>query len=284
MTVRFPAALCLSLLLVSCEKEKQAVQISEDEVPAKRVTKSDRPASLKESKKASDQRRAALEQAGNLPQGEERNQAIAQWVWDTFEIDPKLAREGFGLLTPGTPEMNRLLEHYAMRLAEQDVDEAKSWASSLESDEEKSLAYGMIAVVIAEQDPESAARLLSDSGIGGHDFDVAVVQVVQRWADTSPEKAAEWVTRFKKGDARAAGVKAITSSWITRDQDAAVRWISSLTNEHIRQEAITGFAETVQGQPPLLRESMLEKATPEMRSSFEELEARAREAEENPEN
>ncbi|RYG94873.1 MAG: hypothetical protein EON58_15350, partial [Alphaproteobacteria bacterium] len=178
MTIRLSAALCLSLLLISCEKEQQEKKAPEERTTVQRATKSDRASGLKEKKEASEERRGALDQASNLPEGEERNKAIAQWVWDTFELDPELAREGFGRLTPGSEEKNRLLEHYAMRLAEQDLDGAKEWASTLDSDEEKSLAFGKIAMVISEGDPESAASLLSDSGIGGHDFDVAAIEVV----------------------------------------------------------------------------------------------------------
>ncbi|RYD65388.1 MAG: hypothetical protein EOP84_31970, partial [Verrucomicrobiaceae bacterium] len=208
MIARIPAVFCLSALLLSCNEEKQTEQVQEDQVPAKRVTKSDRASSMKEQKRVQDQRRTALEAATNLPEGEERNQAIAQWVWDTFEMDPQVAQEGIAKLTPGSPEKNRLLEHFAMRMVERDIDEAKTWASSLETDEEKSVAFGAIAAAVSKESPEDAAQLLSDSGVAGRDFDVAVVQVIQNWSATAPDKAADWVARFDNGESRKAGLKA----------------------------------------------------------------------------
>lgn len=280
MTIRFfRAALCLPLLVISCDEKEQANRTTADKSPARRSTKSDRPGGPAEKKQAHDQRRAALAAAKEIPSPEERNRRISEWIWDAFELDPELAREGFELLTPGSQEKNSLLGHYAMRLAEQDMDAAKSWAASLETDEEKSLAFGKIAMVISEEDPEGAARLLSDSGVAGREFDVAVVQVIQKWGSTAPASAADWVVRFDNSDSRKAGLKAICSTWMSFDPEASMSWISSISNETIRKEAIGGYAEAAFEHPPMIREVMLGNASPEIRSRVEELEARAREAE-----
>lgn len=282
----FRAAVCLPLLLISCEEKEGPANSQYGGTPAKegkpepRATKSDRR-NFAQKKAAASQRLADLDAADAIPSPEDRNRAIAKWVWDTYELDPGLANEGFERLTPGSEEKNRLLQHFAMRLAEKDSGEAASWAATLEGDEEKSLAYGRIAVVLSETDPESAARLLSDSGMAGKEFDVAVVHVVQQWAGSSPESAADWVTRFNASESRKAGLKAITSVWMTANPEASIAWMSSLPSKQIREEALSGFAEAVLEQPPILREMTLNKATPEMRSRFEELERRAREEEDN---
>ena len=54
-------------------------------------------------------------------------------------------------------------------------------------------------MIIAETDPQRAATLLSESGIAGRTFDVATVQVIQRWATQSQSRAAAWVALFPPG-------------------------------------------------------------------------------------
>lgn len=278
MTIRFRAALCLPLLLVSCDEQKKAGKTADEAPTENRVTKSGRHG-LEERKRAYSERRSALAAVTDLPSAEERNRKLAEWIWEAWELDPELAREGLDKLTPGSEERNRLIQHHAMQLAEGDLEEAKSWASSLGTDEDKSIAFGRIALVISEKDPEGAARLLSDSGVAGREFDVAVVQVVQRWAGAAPASAADWVVRFDNSETRKAGLKAITSSWMTIDPEASLSWISSLGDEGMRQEAISGYAEAVLEQPDMIQDEMLRSASPEMQTRFEELEARAREAE-----
>ncbi len=91
------------------------------------------------------------------------------------------------------------------------------------------------------------------------------------------------MVRFDEGEARTAAVKAVTAGWVSVDPEASVSWISSLRNNAIREEAVTGYAEATMGQPPILREAALEKATPEIRARIEQLETRMREAEEEAE-
>lgn len=283
MKTRFRAALCLPLLLASCDERQEARPPGEEKPAAPSVTKTTRRGT---DEKEPDQQtpaqfRAALAAINDLPAGEERNRRLAEWIWDAFEFDSELAGEGFARLAPGSEEKNRLLQHFAMRLAEQDPDQAIAWAGSLESEEEKSLAFGRIALVLAEQDPAGAARMLSESGVAGREFDVAVFQVIERWGATDPANAAGWVASFDTGETRQAGLKAITSTWLPDDPAACMEWISSLEDTTIRDEAINGYAEAVLQQPPDARQTLLRDADPALRTRFEELERRAREEEEN---
>lgn len=281
MKTRFAAVLCFPLLVAACDNDRQEKRQPAEEKPAApAVTKTNRPDPA-DRKQAVAQRRTELAAAKDLPTGEERNRRLAEWVWDAFELDPELANEGFAQLAPGSEEKNRLLQHFAMRLAEQDSAQASAWAASLETDEEKSLAFGRIALVLAEEDPEGSARLLSESGVAGREFDVAVFHVIERWVDTAPADAAAWVASFDPGETREAGLKAITSTWLPEDPAACVAWLSSLQDESVRNEALNGYAEAVLQQPPAARPALLRDASPEMRSRFEELERRAREEEEN---
>ena len=274
MISRFHPLLCLGLLLVSCDKPPEVAKNPENQTPPPRVTKTDRPAAGE----LPNQRatlRAGFKKAAEAATPEERNRALAAAVWDALDLEPELAREGLQQLAAGSEEKARLIEHVAMRLAEQDADEAVRWAGALETDDEKSLAFGKIALVISQEDPARAAQMLSDSGVAGRDFDVAVVEVVQRWAQSSPEDALEWVTLFDPGDVRSAGLKEAISIWANENPQAAFSWIADIRNDAIRKETSQGMAEAILEQPEDVQTEWLSLATPAVRAHFEIIKAQA---------
>ncbi len=219
--------------------------------------------------------RSALEQAKLISAPEERDKTVAAIVWENLELDPELALEAFQQLAPGSRERIRLIQHFAMRLAEQDIEDAVKWASTLENPEEISLAYGKIALVLAETDPERAANLISESGMAGREFDVALVQVIQRWAESEPSDAAAWVVLFDPGEARSAGLKTVVSLWAQSDTAATLTWIGSLQNEDLREEARLAMAEAILQQTPSIQDEWKQLASPEIRTAFEKLKQQA---------
>lgn len=274
MKARIFSLLLLGLLLASCDRPRKTATEPPTQITAPRVTKSDRPAS-DDPPRSRDQLQAAFKKADEMASPEERNRALAAAVWDAWELDPELARQGLQQLTTGSEEKNRLIQHFAMRLAELNGNDAVRWAESLDTDEEKSQAFGKIALVLSADEPARAAHLLSDSGVAGRDFDVAVVQVVQRWAAQSPADAAAWVVLFDPGAARSAGLKETLAVWARSDAPAAFSWIAAIQDEQIRDEAMTGLIENIRDQPELSQKELLELATPELRARFETLKAKA---------
>ena len=274
MSARVFPLLGLGLLLASCDKPKKTATEPADQTTAPRVTKSDRPAP-EDPPKSRDHLRAAFKAAEEKASPEEKNQALAAAIWEALELEPELARQGLQQLATGSEEKNRLIQHFAMRLAENNVDDAVKWAAALEADEEKSQAFGKIALVLSENQPERAAHLLSDSGVAGRDFDVAVVQVVQRWAAQSPAEAAAWVILFEPGEARSAGLKEAIAVWARNDAQAAFSWIAAIQDEQIREDAVSGMIGTILDQPESTQQDLLEIAPPDLRARFEKLKAEA---------
>ena len=274
MVARLVQLLCFSLLVVGCDKPKKRAIAPENQADRPRVTKSNRSAP-DEPPKSRDQMLVAFQKAEQISSPEEKNQALAAAIWDALDLEPELARQGFQRLIAGSDEKNRLLQHFAMRLAEQNVDDAVKWAASLETEDEKSQALGKIALVLSAEEPERAAHLLSDSGVAGREFDVAVVQVVQRWAAQSPADAAAWVVLFDPGEARSAGLKEILSVWSRNDPSAAFAWIATIQDPQIHQEAVAGMTTHILDQPADSQKELLKKATPETRAAFEKLKTEA---------
>ena len=278
MISRSPLVFSLALLLVSCDKSKEVASAPEKPVAPARVTKTRRPVrETGEHHDSPEELRELFKKAEQIESPQDRNHALEEVVWDALELDPQLASDGFFKLTPGSEEKNRLIQHFAMRLAEQSLDEAIKWTATLTDEQEKSLAYDSIAVVLAEFEPERAAQMLSESGVAGRDFDVAVVQVLQRWAAITPEGAAGWVVLFEPGEARSAGLKAVIGAWSRADPQAAVTWLGTLQNPTLHQEAVNGMAETILELPEGGQDDLLRLATPEVRARFESLRTEAAE-------
>ncbi len=272
MTVRIFQLLCLALTLAACDKSKKTAHEPADEPNKPRVTKSYRSAPdllLK----PQDQIIAAFKEAEEIREPEEKNRALAAAIWDAMDLEPEMARQAMQKLTAGSEEKNRLIQHFAMRLTEQNVDEAVQWATALETEEEKSLAFGKIALVLSQDEPERAAHLLSDSGVAGREFDVAVVQVVQRWAAQAPADAAAWVVLFDAGEARRAGLKETLAVWARSAPQATFSWIAGIPDAQIREEAATGMIQTILDQPESVQQDLLKLAPPEMQAEFEKLKA-----------
>ncbi len=211
----------------------------------------------------------ALQTAASAPSPEARAEIIAEVAWNALEIDPALAREAFLQLSADHPQKILLIQQFAMRLAEQSPDEALAWADTLASEREIAAAKGQIALVLAESDPLRAANLLSESGIVGREFDVAVVQVLQRWAAKSAPDAAAWAISFPPGPARTAGLSLIVPQWAKTDTAAVFIWMQELHDEALRKEALLAMEMALLQQPQDLREAWLQHADSQTRIELE---------------
>lgn len=252
------------LLLASCDKRREdGGNPDSTHTAASRETKRPRPADAETEEEPPADPREALKSAEAIPSTEEREKAISQIAWDTMETDPDLSSRAFAMLAPDSAERLRLIQHFAMRRAEANPDEAMQWAESVGSEKEISVAKCQIALVLAENEPLKAAGLLSESGIEGREFDVALVQVIQRWAEQSPADAAAWAVNFRAGEARAASIREIVSRWIETDPAAVFSWKSGLTDPSIRQDITAALVEAAASTPGANKPAWLESADEE---------------------
>lgn len=213
--------------------------------------------------------RAAFDKAREIGNPEQREEAIAQIAWDALELDPGLTREAFQQLSADSQAKIRLIQHFAMTLAAENVDEAIKWADALGSAKEIAAARCQIALALADVDPQRAADLLSESAIAGREFDVAVVQVLQQWAGSNPPAAAAWVALFPPGESREAGIKAVISPWLESDVPAVFAWMENLGDESLRAEASAAMAGLLSEQTDEDQTEWLRHASPAMRGAIE---------------
>lgn len=258
------------MLLVCCDKPESSTASGDSTASSARVIRARNSPPREPIPGPSTALRTILKAAAEIESSATREKAIADVAWSAMDIDLDLACEAFLQLPTGSADKIRLIQHYAMRLAEQNPDEALAWASALESEQEIAAANSQIAVAIAEADPRRAANLLSRSDIVSREFDVAVVQVVQRWAAKSPPDAADWVAKFPPGPAREAGMKIIADRWLQADANATFSWLAAVQDANVRKEAALGLEETILQQPPNIRDTWLQHADDTIQSELEQ--------------
>ncbi len=200
----------------------------------------------------------------------EREKTLAAIVWTAMELDPKIAHEAFVKMAPGSSEKIRLIQHYANSMAAQNIEEAIIWATEFINETEKSAALCQIAVSLAETDPEQAADILTESEIPGRDFDVAVVQVIQRWAAQDPAEVSAWVSMFPQSPAREAGIKIIAERWLPVDAPAALAWLESLQDTTLRQETARAMEGVILQQTAGTRTAWLQHADAQLQAELEQ--------------
>jgi hypothetical protein len=260
----------IAALASACDRPSESKQTDlNSRNPGPKTTKLGRPP-RDEPPDARAERRATFTKAREIESPEQREAAIARIAWDALDLDPELAREAFEQLAADGPERIRLIQHFAMNLAEQNIDEALQWADALGSEKETAAARCQIALVLADSDPERAAGLLSESAIAGREFDVAVVQILQQWAASNPPAAAAWVEMFPPGASRAAGIKAVISPWLESDVPAVYSWMEKLGDDALRAEAAAAMAGLLMEQSDAVRADWLRQATPAMRTAIEQ--------------
>lgn len=248
----------LALLLASCgEKKTPESRGGGDAAPAPGHSTTRK---LRAADDESDPRkvlREAFEAAGTETDPTAREKALEAVAWDALDVDPELAREAFAALTPDSESSRRMVGHFAMRLADEDPERAIGWARGLGQEEERSDAFGRIAVVISATDPSRAATLVSEEMTAGPPRDRAVVQIVQRWSQAAPADAAAWIAVFPQGAARSAGIKAVAATWIQSDAPALAAWVEGREEGPVRTEAVFAAAEALRAASSESRPSLL---------------------------
>ncbi len=263
---RFLIWIPLGLSLLSCDKPEDRVRHTQSDAATHepryarhQAISSDREAAESAITDPVEELRNSLAIAGAIPPSDAREKALAEVVWNAMEIHPETAQEAYLQLSANSPEKLRLMRHYAMRAAAENPDETIEWASGLDTESEISAATSHIALELASKDPVRAANLLSDYGIEGRDFDVAVVQVVQRWSANSPPDAVAWVQNFAAGDVRQASLQAVFERWLVQDSSAAIGWVESTHDATLRDEAVSAISAVLIQQPESTRNRWIEE-------------------------
>ena len=254
-------------VLASCDKADEAKNSKDNVDSNPRARRIERPPL--ESQGTRGRLLASLEAAKRLETPEERDKALTEVGRNALESAPDIVAEAIRELPLGSPEAAELIQACVANLMKRSPDEASAWADSLKDDSLKRQAREEIAVLLVESEPERAIQMLANSNETTGEIGPALEQVLQVWTGRAPKDAAVWASRLPAGESRNAGIKTVVSQWVQTDPAASTSWVKSLSDPKLRQGAVRGMAESLQGLPPFIRDSMLEPADPGIRSEIE---------------
>ncbi|HEY0548666.1 MAG TPA: hypothetical protein VGF13_03635, partial [Verrucomicrobiae bacterium] len=128
--------------------------------------------------------------------------------------------------------------------------ESVEWAGQLPEESLRHRVLGAIAAAMAESDPFAAAKLAVESLPAGREQDDAIVGIVQRWVQNSPEQAAAWVAAFPEGNLRETALEALVKLWADTDLVGTGAWVDTLTSRTSRDTAVAAYVEKLAVQFP----------------------------------
>jgi hypothetical protein len=201
-------------------------------------------------------RRAALEQVAitwanadlpataswvrTLPEDDGKQAATLGLAYEAVRTEPVMAIDLASTSSP-TRERDDLLVHSVSQWAGTDSAAAADWAASVPDSSLRQHLLAAVAVASAEQDGAAAATLAVDGLIAGEAQDRAVVSIVQRWVQNSPQAAASWVSQFPGLPSREPAVQNLLALWTTQDAEAAGNWLRELPAGPVRNLGIAAY-------------------------------------------
>jgi hypothetical protein len=138
---------------------------------------------------------SALAAAIKLPEGNERNQALAAVCFGLAQSNPadavKMAKSLHLDEQPGA-----IMENLVQQWAGTDLPSALDWANSQPAGEQRDGLTTRIAYVMSQNDPNDAAQLVINQIPSGPIQDDAVISVLNQWGNQDMIAAAVWVKSF----------------------------------------------------------------------------------------
>jgi len=163
--------------------------------------------------------KAAFAWGQNLSQEGNQVDVRMAMVEEAIRQDPASALEMANGLQHGTGRELLIIRALSEWAAREPVAALQSVASVTDPVWQQQLRAALVPV-IAGFDGRSGARLAATWLTASPEQERVVVAVVQRWAQESPEAAAEWVDRFPAGSLRLAALDNLTRIWKLKDADA----------------------------------------------------------------
>ena len=179
-----------------------------------------------------------------LPEGDRKRDATIDITYEAARTEPVAALKLASAL-PSTPERDALLTHAVSQWAKSDSPTAALWAMKVPDPALRQRLVASVAVVMAERGGDSAVTLAMNGLAAVEDQDRAVVAIVQRWVQHSPQAAAAWVAQFPDVPSRDATVQNLLALWITQDAVAAGDWLRDLPAGSLRDAGKDAYAQAM---------------------------------------
>jgi hypothetical protein len=206
---------------------------------------------------------AAVQWLHTLSESESKQSATRDLAYEAARNEPLTALKLAVALPPGA-ERDDLLVHAISQWAAADSAVATAWALEVPDSNLRQRLLAAVTVARAEQDGSEAAILAANALAAGSEQDRAVVAIVQRWAQRSPEAAASWLAQFPDIPARVPAVQNLLAIWMPQDAGAVKNWVDDLPGESFRTMGTSFYsqflAERGSAAPALVPESAYENS------------------------
>ena len=152
----------------------------------------------------------------------------------TARTNPLAAIDAAAGLAP-SPSRDQALAHAVSEWADTQPEQAAEWAAQVPDPALRNELLAAVAVASAEEHPEFAGELAVTNLTAGPVQNNALVSVVQRWAQSAPEAAADWVSEFPEGPVRSAAAENLFEIWTAQDRSRAERYVGQLPQGWLRE-------------------------------------------------
>jgi hypothetical protein len=187
---------------------------------------------------------SATKWTGSLVEGDAKKAAVLALANEAARSTPLVAIEAVAQLPP-THERDEALAHAVSQWSAVDPVSASAWSTQVADPLLRQRLLSAVAIEAAESSPMAAADLTATMLDPGTRQAEAAVSIVERWAQTDPQAAADWVLRFPDTPARPAAITSLVSVWATRDASGAEKWVEALPEGVLREDALTAYRSTV---------------------------------------
>ena len=187
--------------------------------------------------------------ARQLPDAEERSAVMLALASELHRDDPNAAL-ALAAELPESKSRDEFIVQSAGSWGVQALKESVDWAGQIPDETLRHRVLAAIATATAEGDPFAAAKLAVESLPKGREQDDAIVGIVQRWVQNSPEQAAAWVAAFPDGNLRETALTTLVKLWADKDIEAAGKWVDTLVSRASRDVAVAAYVDKLAVQFP----------------------------------
>lgn len=183
---------------------------------------------------------AAVAWARQLPEPDDQQNSLIAIAYETARSAPLEAMKlAVGL--PPSESRDDLLTHAANQWAGNEPRTAAAWVSQIQDQDLRERLLASVVTTWSDQNAVEAAEFGLKSVSPGEQQDRLIVGVVQRWAQTEPRQAADWVARFPEGALRDTAIENLVSLWVDRSFEQAGDWLNGLAPGAVRDVGVSAL-------------------------------------------
>ena len=179
-----------------------------------------------------------------LADGPDKQAAAIAVAYEAAKSNPltslKLASQ-----LPATSDRDSLLVYAVSQWAGSDSKTATTWAAQVNDSKLRQHLLAAVSVAMAARDGLGAATLAGMALPPGPEQDRTAISIVQRWAQTSPQDAANWVAQFPNTAVRASATQNLITIWAAKDAKAAANWLNSQPAGAAREAGQSAYSQAL---------------------------------------